>query len=113
MARIPPRSLVKTETTGAVTVARFTPVDLLDLDVAQAVWRGEAAHGVNFSGGLHHAMAERACGFCVYNDVAVAIRWRKASDGKLSRNSRATGEFDPLKPPAAASASSNRSSLSR
>ncbi|MDP9220334.1 MAG: acetoin utilization protein AcuC [Actinomycetota bacterium] len=45
------------------------------LDVAQAVWRGEAAHGVNFSGGLHHAMAERACGFCVYNDVAVAIRW--------------------------------------
>ena len=45
------------------------------LDVAQAVWRGEAAHGVNFSGGLHHAMAERACGFCVYNDIAVAIRW--------------------------------------
>src|SRR5664279_4708453 len=31
------------------------------LDVAQAVWHGEAAHGVNFSGGLHHAMAERAC----------------------------------------------------
>jgi acetoin utilization protein AcuC len=45
------------------------------LDVARAVWRGEAAHGVNFSGGLHHAMAERACGFCVYNDIAVAIRW--------------------------------------
>jgi acetoin utilization protein AcuC len=45
------------------------------LDVAQAVWRGEAAHGVNFSGGLHHAMAERACGFCVYNDIAVAIKW--------------------------------------
>ena len=49
------------------------------LDVAQAVWRGEAAHGVNFSGGLHHAMAERACGFCVYNDVAVAIRWLLAN----------------------------------
>jgi acetoin utilization protein AcuC len=45
------------------------------LDAAQAVWRGAAAHGVNFSGGLHHAMADRACGFCVYNDVAVAIRW--------------------------------------
>jgi acetoin utilization protein AcuC len=30
---------------------------------------------VNFAGGLHHAMAERACGFCVYNDIAVAIRW--------------------------------------
>ncbi len=45
------------------------------LDIARAVWRGEAEHGVNFSGGLHHAMAERACGFCVYNDIAVAIRW--------------------------------------
>jgi acetoin utilization protein AcuC len=45
------------------------------LVAAQGVWRGEAAHGVNFSGGLHHAMAARACGFCVYNDVAVAIRW--------------------------------------
>ena len=49
------------------------------LDVARAVWHGEAAHGVNFSGGLHHAMAERACGFCVYNDVAVAIRWLLAN----------------------------------
>jgi acetoin utilization protein AcuC len=45
------------------------------LEVAQAVWNGDAEHGVNFSGGLHHAMAERACGFCVYNDIAVAIRW--------------------------------------
>lgn len=45
------------------------------LAVTQAVWRGGAQHGVNFSGGLHHAMAERACGFCVYNDIAVAIRW--------------------------------------
>jgi acetoin utilization protein AcuC len=49
------------------------------LDVAQAVWHGQAAHGVNFSGGLHHAMAERACGFCVYNDIAVAIRWLLAN----------------------------------
>jgi acetoin utilization protein AcuC len=52
------------------------------LDVAQAVWRGEAAHGVNFSGGLHHAMAERACGFCVYNDCAVAIKWLLANGAK-------------------------------
>src|SRR3546814_15924590 len=26
-------------------------------------------------GGLHHAMAGRASGFCVYNDIAVAIQW--------------------------------------
>ncbi len=41
---------------------------------ALAVWSGEARHAVNFAGGLHHAMPGRASGFCVYNDVALAIR---------------------------------------
>ena len=45
------------------------------LEMAQAVWRGEIAHGVNFCGGLHHAMSGKASGFCVYNDIAVAIQW--------------------------------------
>jgi acetoin utilization protein AcuC len=45
------------------------------LAAAQAVWTGAAQHGVNFSGGLHHAMADRACGFCIYNDAAVSIQW--------------------------------------
>ncbi|MGC3000030.1 acetoin utilization protein AcuC [Streptomyces sp. G35A] len=40
---------------------------------AEAVWRGEAAHAVNFTGGLHHAMPGAASGFCVYNDAALAI----------------------------------------
>ncbi|MDQ0811963.1 acetoin utilization protein AcuC [Streptomyces sp. B3I7] len=40
---------------------------------AEAVWRGEALHAVNFSGGLHHAMPAGASGFCVYNDAALAI----------------------------------------
>lgn len=40
---------------------------------AEAVWRGEALHGVNFSGGLHHAMPGAAAGFCVYNDASLAI----------------------------------------
>lgn len=44
------------------------------VDVALAVWRGEAEHGVNLAGGMHHAMPEGAAGFCVYNDAAVAIR---------------------------------------
>ncbi len=43
-------------------------------DVALAVWQGQARHGVNFTGGMHHAMPDRASGFCVYNDVAAAIR---------------------------------------
>ncbi|WP_213005349.1 acetoin utilization protein AcuC [Paractinoplanes toevensis] len=40
---------------------------------AEAVWHGTATRAVNVSGGLHHAMASRAAGFCVYNDPAVAI----------------------------------------
>ncbi|MFC3382165.1 acetoin utilization protein AcuC [Couchioplanes azureus] len=40
---------------------------------AEAVWSGGATRAVNVSGGLHHAMASRASGFCVYNDPAVAI----------------------------------------
>jgi acetoin utilization protein AcuC len=40
---------------------------------AEAVWRGEALHAANIAGGLHHAMRDRASGFCVYNDPAVAI----------------------------------------
>jgi acetoin utilization protein AcuC len=45
------------------------------VDMARAVWEGEAEHGVNYCGGLHHAMPDRASGFCVYNDIAVGIRW--------------------------------------
>ncbi|MGW6460088.1 acetoin utilization protein AcuC [Streptomyces sp. NPDC055078] len=40
---------------------------------AEAVWRGEAAHAVNFAGGLHHAMPGAAAGFCIYNDASLAI----------------------------------------
>ena len=43
------------------------------VDTARAVWSGEALHGLNVAGGLHHAMPARASGFCVYNDVSVAI----------------------------------------
>jgi acetoin utilization protein AcuC len=43
-------------------------------DVALAVWTGEAEHGLNYTGGLHHAMPSSASGFCVYNDVAIGIK---------------------------------------
>ena len=45
------------------------------LAAARAVWTGAAEHGVNVAGGLHHAMAGHASGFCVYNDPAIAIKW--------------------------------------
>ncbi len=45
------------------------------VEMARAVLTGRADHGVNIIGGLHHAMPERASGFCIYNDIALAIRW--------------------------------------
>ncbi|MGV9302272.1 acetoin utilization protein AcuC [Nonomuraea sp. NPDC003727] len=45
------------------------------LAAARTVWEGTAEHAVNIAGGLHHAMANVASGFCVYNDPAVAIAW--------------------------------------
>jgi acetoin utilization protein AcuC len=40
---------------------------------ARTVWSGAAAHAVNIAGGLHHAMRDRASGFCVLNDVVLGI----------------------------------------
>ncbi len=45
------------------------------VQAAEAVWTGASQHAVNVSGGLHHAMRDRASGFCVYDDPAVAIAW--------------------------------------
>jgi acetoin utilization protein AcuC len=52
------------------------------LEAARRVWSGEAIHAANIAGGLHHAMPDRASGFCVYNDVAVAIRWLLAQGAR-------------------------------
>ena len=46
---------------------------------AEAVLSGRVAHAFNPAGGLHHAMAERASGFCVYDDPALAIAWLLAN----------------------------------
>jgi len=43
-------------------------------DAAMMVWRGDTDHAVNIAGGLHHAMRGYAAGFCVFNDVVLAIR---------------------------------------
>ena len=45
------------------------------VEAARRVWTGQSLRALNVCGGLHHAMPDRASGFCVYNDVAVAIRW--------------------------------------
>ena len=45
------------------------------LVAAERVLRGAAQHAFSPAGGLHHAMPERASGFCVYDDPAIAIAW--------------------------------------
>ena len=50
------------------------------LRALEAILRGEAEHAFHPGGGLHHAMAARASGFCIYNDPALAIA-RARRDG--------------------------------
>ncbi|TMK83929.1 MAG: acetoin utilization protein AcuC [Actinobacteria bacterium] len=45
------------------------------ITAADAVWSNTVEHAFNPAGGLHHAMADHASGFCIYNDPAIAIRW--------------------------------------
>ncbi|QDW30771.1 acetoin utilization protein AcuC [Arthrobacter sp. KBS0702] len=50
---------------------------------AAAVLDGSAVRAVNFGGGMHHAARERASGFCIYNDAALAIQ--RLLDGGVQR----------------------------
>jgi len=43
------------------------------MGAALSVWRGDASHAFSPAGGLHHAMPDAAAGFCVYNDISIAI----------------------------------------
>jgi acetoin utilization protein AcuC len=45
------------------------------LAAAREIASGRTRRAVTIGGGLHHAMADAASGFCVYNDAAVAISW--------------------------------------
>jgi acetoin utilization protein AcuC len=46
----------------------------------EAILGGEASHAFHPGGGLHHALPDRASGFCVFNDPALAIA-RARRDG--------------------------------
>ncbi|GGA82372.1 acetoin utilization protein AcuC [Ornithinibacillus halotolerans] len=45
------------------------------LSAVDAVLQNNADHAVNFAGGLHHGFKNRASGFCIYNDAAIAIKY--------------------------------------
>jgi len=51
------------------------------LAAAEAVMEGRARRAFNPAGGLHHARRAEAAGFCIYNDLAVAIRWMQQRYG--------------------------------
>src|SRR3984957_14624914 len=46
---------------------------------ARPVWPGGGGDLVGGAGGRHHAMRASASRFCIYNDLAVAIRWLLAA----------------------------------
>jgi acetoin utilization protein AcuC len=43
------------------------------LQAMQAVIDGRSVHAYSPAGGMHHAMRTHASGFCIYNDIVVAI----------------------------------------
>ncbi|TSD96043.1 acetoin utilization protein AcuC [Skermania sp. ID1734] len=45
------------------------------LCAAREIAAGRTRRAVSIGGGMHHAMPAAASGFCVYNDVAIAISW--------------------------------------
>ncbi|MEN0137974.1 MAG: acetoin utilization protein AcuC [Rhodococcus sp. (in: high G+C Gram-positive bacteria)] len=45
------------------------------LAAAQEIAAGRTRRAVSIGGGMHHAMPDWASGFCVYNDVAIAVSW--------------------------------------
>ena len=54
------------------------------LQCAEMVMSGEIRRAFNVAGGLHHAHRNRASGFCIYDDLAVAIAWiRSAHDVRV------------------------------
>lgn len=48
------------------------------VEAARAVVEGPIRTGVNLGGGFHHAEPELGSGFCVYNDIGVAVRTLRA-----------------------------------
>jgi acetoin utilization protein AcuC len=50
------------------------------LRAMEAILRGDVEHAFHPGGGLHHAMRDRASGFCIYDDVALAIALARRRD---------------------------------
>lgn len=51
------------------------------LTAVDEVMSGRNSHALNLAGGLHHAFRNRAAGFCIYNDLSVAIQYLRNKYG--------------------------------
>jgi len=51
------------------------------LNAADAIVSGQCRRAFVPIAGLHHAARDRAAGFCVFNDIGVAIEWLRKSAG--------------------------------
>ena len=84
---------------------------------AEAVWRGETLRAVNVAGGLHHAMPDRASGFCVYNDPAIAIARRATASASrsvsISPRAAASAKLPPEVSDSSSPYSCNASAITR
>ncbi len=54
------------------------------LVAAELVAGGEFDHAFNPGGGLHHALRDRASGFCIYNDAAIACEYLSRKGFKVA-----------------------------
>jgi acetoin utilization protein AcuC len=48
---------------------------------AEGIMNGEFEHAFNPAGGLHHARPEQVSGFCVFNDIAVTVKYLQREHG--------------------------------
>ena len=59
------------------------PWPAVPLRAVEAILRGDVEHAFHPGGGLHHAMAGRASGFCIYDDPALAIARARADRQRI------------------------------
>ncbi len=75
-AAAPDRGLGKGDTPAFLGMhAAATLVASASITAMRAVVKRLAVRALSIAGGLHHAHRDRAAGFCVYNDPAIAIAW--------------------------------------
>lgn len=51
------------------------------LDAVELVMTGRVKHALHLGGGLHHALAGKGAGFCIYNDASIAAAHAKLHYG--------------------------------